>query len=327
MIRAATTEAIAAAAQALRDGALVAFPTETVYGLGADARNPDALHRLYTTKGRPHEHPVIVHLTAADALSRWAKSVPAFAGALADAFWPGPLTLVLPRADGVSDLLTGGQNSIGVRVPAHPVAHALLARFVEMGGDGIAAPSANRFGRISATTAAHVADEFGTEVAIILDGGPCRHGIESTIVDCTRDEPAILRPGAVSVEQLARVLGRTPQVSSADAPRASGALASHYAPQTASRLLHRDALQEALASLARPGAHIAVLAHSSMQPPDFEGTWFDAPTDSAGYAHQLYANLRALDARQADEIWIEMPPDGPDWTAVNDRLRRASHRD
>jgi L-threonylcarbamoyladenylate synthase len=327
LIRAATTEAIAAAARMLRDGALVAFPTETVYGLGADARNPDALRRLYTTKARPDAHPVIVHLAAANALPRWAKSVPAFASALADAFWPGPLTLVLPRADGVSDLLTGGQDSVGVRVPAHPVAHALLTRFVEMGGDGIAAPSANRFGRVSATTAAHVADEFGHEVAVILDGGPCRHGIESTIVDCTRDEPAILRPGAVSVEQLTRVLGATPHAPRAHAPRASGTLALHYAPRTSSRLLPHDALLDALASLARPGAHIAVLAHSFAQPPDFEGTWFDAPTDSAAYAHELYANLRALDARQADEIWIETPPQGPDWTAVNDRLRRATHRD
>jgi L-threonylcarbamoyladenylate synthase len=326
LISAPTTEAIAVAAQALRDGVLVAFPTETVYGLGADARNPAALRRLYATKGRPDEHPVIVHLAAANALPRWASTVPAFAKALADAFWPGPLTLILPRADGISDLLTGGQDSIGVRVPAHPVAQALLARFVELGGDGIAAPSANRFGRISATTAAHVADEFGPEVAVILDGGPCDHGIESTIVDCTRGEPAVLRPGAISVEQLARVLGRAPRLPDPDAPRASGTLASHYAPRTSSRLLHRDALLDALAQLGRPGSHIAVLAHSITQPPDFEGTWFDAPIDSTGYAHQLYANLRALDAHQADEIWIETPPDGPDWTAINDRLRRATHR-
>ena len=251
--RAATSEAIAAAAQALRDGALVAFPTETVYGLGADARNPAALRRLYATKGRPDEHPVIVHIAAADALSRWTRNAPAFAIVLANAFWPGPLTLILPRADGVSDLLTGGQDSIGLRVPAHPVAQALLARFVEIGGDGIAAPSANRFGRISATTAAHVADDFGSAVEVILDGGPCEHGIESTIVDCTRDQPSVLRPGAISVDQLAHVLGRAPDASSADAPRASGTLAAHYAPQTSSRLLHRDALQDALAKLGRPG--------------------------------------------------------------------------
>jgi L-threonylcarbamoyladenylate synthase len=326
LISAATSDAIAVAARALRDGNLVAFPTETVYGLGADARNPAALRRLYATKRRPEEHPVIVHLPAANALPRWVRTVPAFAKALADAFWPGPLTLILPRADGVSDLLTGGQDSIGVRVPGHPVAQALLVRFVELGGDGIAAPSANRFGRISATTAAHVADEFGSEVAVILDGGPCDHGIESTIVDCTRDEPAILRHGAISVGQITRVLGKPPRAASVDAPRVSGTLASHYAPQTSSRLLPHDAMLDALAQLGGPGAHIAVLAHSITQPPDFEGTWFDAPSDSAAYAHQLYANLRALDAHQADEIWIETPPDGPDWTAVNDRLRRATYR-
>ncbi len=325
MISAPTSDAIAVAAKALREGNLVAFPTETVYGLGADARNTQALRRLYATKGRPAEHPVIVHLSGANALTRWVRSVPTFARALADAFWPGPLTLILPRVDGVPDLLTGGQDSIGVRVPGHPVAQALLARFVELGGDGIAAPSANRFGRISATTAAHVADEFRSEVALILDGGPCDHGIESTIVDCTRAEPAILRYGAISVEQLTRVLGKAPQAADPSAPRAPGALASHYAPQTSSQLLHRDALLDALAQLGRPGAHIAVLAHSITQPPEFEGTWFDAPTDSAAYAHQLYANLRALDAHQADEIWIETPPDGPDWTAVHDRLRRATY--
>jgi L-threonylcarbamoyladenylate synthase len=327
LIRAATPDAIEVAARALRDGALVAFPTETVYGLGADARNPAALRRLYAAKGRPDEHPVIVHLCATSALPRWARAVPGFAQALAEAFWPGPLTLILPRADGVSDLVTGGQDSIGVRVPDHSVAQALLARFAALGGDGIAAPSANRFGHISATTAAHVADEFGAQVAVILDGGACEHGIESTIVDCTRDEPAILRPGAISVLQLARVLGKPPRAASADAPRASGTLAAHYAPRTSSRLLHRDALQDALAKLGGPGSRIAVLAHSITQPPDFEGTWFNAPQDGAGYAHGLYANLRELDAYQADEIWIEAPPDGPEWTAVNDRLRRATRRD
>jgi len=226
LISAATPDAIAASARALRDGALVAFPTETVYGLGADARNPAALRLLYAAKGRPDEHPVIVHLCATSSLPRWAHAVPSFAQALAEAFWPGPLTLILPRADGVSDLVTGGQDSIGLRVPDHPVAQALLAQFAKLGGDGVAAPSANRFGRVSATTAAHVADEFGAQVAVILDGGACEHGIESTIVDCTRDEPAILRPGAISVLQLARVLGKPPRAASADAPRASGTLAA-----------------------------------------------------------------------------------------------------
>ena len=327
MILAATSEAIAGAAQRLRDGELVAFPTETVYGLGADARNPDALRRLFAAKSRPPDHPVIVHLANVTVLSRWARVVPAFARTLANAFWPGPLTLILLRDDNVSDLVTGGQDSVGLRVPAHPVAQTLLAKFAERGGDGIAAPSANRFGRVSATTARHVADEFGSTVPVILDGGPCRHGIESTIVACTGDEPVVLRPGAITPEQLARVLGTMPRAPPADAPRTSGTLASHYAPQTRARLLPRSVLLAALARLGGPGSHIAVLAHSVAQPPAFEGTWFDAPAGSAGYAQQLYANLRALDAREADEIWIEAPPDGPDWIAVNDRLRRATHRD
>ena len=327
MIVPATPAALAAAAQALRDGTLVAFPTETVYGLGADARNPDALRRLFAAKGRPAEHPVIVHIASRDAAMRWARALPAYAGMLADAFWPGPLTLILPRADGVPDQVTGGQASVGLRVPAHPVAQALLMAFAELGGDGIAAPSANRFGRISATTAQHVSDDFGNDVALIVDGGPCDHGLESTIVDCTHAVPALLRPGAISIAELTRVLGAPPGAPSDKSPRASGTLATHYAPQTRSRLLARDSLREALANLGGHGGHIAVLAHSMAQPPSFEGTWFDAPTESALYAHHLYSNLRALDAREADEIWIEEPPDGPDWIAVNDRLRRATHRD
>ena len=326
MIVPSTPDAIATAAGALRDGHLVAFPTETVYGLGADARNAAALAKLFAAKGRPREHPVIVHLASSAVLTRWARGVPAYARALADAFWPGPLTLILPRADGVSDLVTGGQTSVGIRVPDHAVARALLAAFAERGGEGIAAPSANRFGRISATTAQHVKSEFGDEVAIILDGGPCRHGIESTIVDCTGAEPVLLRPGAISIERLARVLGRPPRAPSAGTPRAPGSLAAHYAPRTQARLLPRADLIGALGKLGRPGSHIAVLAHSVNQPPAFEGTWFDAPSESAPYAQQLYANLRALDAREADEIWIETPPDGPDWIAVHDRLRRATHR-
>jgi L-threonylcarbamoyladenylate synthase len=326
VIVAATLDGIADAASALRDGRLVAFPTETVYGLGADARNLDALKRLFAAKGRPAEHPVIVHLLHAAALPRWARAVPAYAMALANAFWPGPLTLILARAEGVSTLVSGGQDSIGVRVPSHPVALALLGAFIERGGDGVAAPSANRFGRISATTAQHVAGEFGAEVALILDGGPCQHGIESTIVDCTGSEPALLRPGAIGIDQLARVLGHEPRAATGRAPRVSGSLASHYAPRTHARLLLRADLIGALGTLGKPGSHIAVLAHSVNQPPAFEGTWFDAPSESAGYAQQLYANLRALDAREADEIWIEAPPDGPEWTAVNDRLRRATHR-
>ena len=324
MIAPATTEAIDRAAQLLRAGALVAFPTETVYGLGADARNPDALHRLYAVKGRPGEHPVIVHIAKASSAAQWASRMPTFAQTLAQAFWPGPLTLILPCAQGVPPLVTGGQDSIGLRVPAHPVAQALLARFAEQGGNGIAAPSANRFGRISATLATHVADEFGADVALILDGGACEHGIESTIVDCTGDAPAVLRPGAIGLEQLTRVLGRVPHSVHADAPRASGSLELHYAPRTPSRLLARDDLVWQLARL--PAARVAVLAHSIPRPAAFPGMWCAGPPRSADYAHTLYANLRLLDASGSDEIWIEAPPQHEEWAAINDRLRRATHR-
>jgi L-threonylcarbamoyladenylate synthase len=327
MIVSATAENIARAAAAVAARELVAFPTETVYGLGANARDAVALGRLFAAKGRPLAHPVIVHLADASAVPRWARTLPAGAEALARAFWPGPLTLILPRAEGVLDAVTGGQDGVGLRVPAQPIAHALLAQLASLGCDGMAAPSANRFGRISATTAKHVAEEFGDAVALILDGGPCRHGIESTIVDFAGGGPVVLRPGSITNEALAVVLGSAPRSAERGATRAPGTLASHYAPRTRAKLLPRTELLAALAGLGGPGSHISVLAHSVAQPPDFEGAWFDAPVESAPYAQQLYANLRALDAREADEIWIETPPDGPDWVAIGDRLRRATHRD
>jgi L-threonylcarbamoyladenylate synthase len=235
--------------------------------------------------------------------------------------------LILPRADGVLDAVTGGQASVGLRVPSQPVAHALLEALAALGCDGIAAPSANRFGQISATTAGHVAEEFGGAIALILDGGPSHHGIESTIVDFSSGDPVVLRPGSITSGELARVLGGAPRSGGAGATRASGTLASHYAPHTPAKLLPRNELLAAIAGLGGANAHISVLAHSVAQPPEFEGAWFDAPGESARYAQQLYANLRALDAREADEIWIEAPPDGPDWVAIGDRLRRATHRD
>jgi L-threonylcarbamoyladenylate synthase len=327
MIVPANTENIERAAALLRDGQLVSFPTETVYGLGADARNAKAVRRIFAAKGRPSEHPLIVHLADASALPNWAGSIPPGARALAEAFWPGPLTLILPRKAGVSDAVTGAQENVGLRVPGHKVARALLARFAALGGDGVAAPSANRFGRVSATTAQHVADDFGDKLALILDGGPCSHGIESTIVAFTEEEPAVLRLGAVSVKELTRVLGRAPSLASAGSPRAPGTHATHYAPRTPARLLPREELLAALGDIGGRSGHLAVLAHSVAQPPLFEGTWCDAPGHDAAYAQQLYANLRALDAQAADEIWIEAPPDGPEWGAVHDRLRRATHRD
>src|SRR6202171_3307001 len=236
-VSAATAEQIERAAHLLHAGALIAFPTETVYGLGADARNANAVRRIFAAKGRPAEHPVIVHLASADLMPRWARSIGAGAEALAQAFWPGPLTLILPRAATVLDVVTGGQDSVGLRVPSNPVAQALLARLLHLGGDGIAAPSANRFGRITPTNARHVADEFGDAVGMVLDGGASRHGIESTIVDLSSGEPALLRPGAITIEALGRVLGSAPRSPSSQSPRASGTLASHCAPETAARVV------------------------------------------------------------------------------------------
>lgn len=316
----ATATAIAEAAARLRAGELVAFPTETVYGLGADAGNAGAVRRIFAAKGRPADHPVIVHLHDAAQTATWARALPADAQRLAAAFWPGPLTLVLPRAAHVSDLVTGGQDSVGLRVPSHPVARALLAAF----GGGIAAPSANRFGRISPTTAAHVADDLGAAVAVILDGGACPVGIESTIVAFTEDEPTLLRPGGIGIGEIARVLGRAPRAPGAAAPRAPGTLASHYAPRTPGRLILPDALRAEIAQLGGRDERVAVLARTLAQPADFTGVWITAPADAAGYAHDLYANLRALDAANADAIAIEAVPGDDEWLAVRDRLARAT---
>jgi L-threonylcarbamoyladenylate synthase len=230
----------------------------------------------------------------------------------------------IERAASVLDVVTGGQDSVGLRVPAHPIAQALLARLLELGVDGIAAPSANRFGRISATSARHVVDELGSAVALVLDGGSSRHGIESTIVDLTTGEPVLLRPGAITAEALGRVLGSMPRMAGPHSPRASGTLASHYAPRTATRLLAPAALAQALS--ASPAGDVAVLACSVAKPLNFTGVWIAAPAQGAAYARDLYASLRMLDRLGAGEIWIEAPPDGPDWVAVNDRLRRATFR-
>jgi L-threonylcarbamoyladenylate synthase len=311
---------IARAAEVLRAGELIAFPTETVYGLGADAARVDAVRKIFTAKGRPADHPVIVHLYDTAQLAKWVRVVPDGARKLAASFWPGPLTLVLPRAVNVADALTGCQDTIGIRVPSHPVARALLAEF----GGGIAAPSANRFGRISPTTAQHVADDLGDAVAVILDGGPCTVGIESTIVAFAADEPVLLRPGAIDVADLARVLGRAPLTPSSAAPRAPGMLAAHYAPKTPASLVAPGALHAELEQLAERDEVIAVLARAVARPAEFSDMWIDAPADVAAYAHDLYANLRALDNANADAILIEAPPAGDEWLAIRDRLERAT---
>jgi L-threonylcarbamoyladenylate synthase len=319
-IRAASEAAIDEAARLLHAGELVAFPTETVYGLGADASNPAALRRLFEAKGRPADHPVIVHVADLAAAQRWAATMPAGALALAEAFWPGPLTLIVPRAAQVSDAVTGGQASVGLRVPSHPVARALLAGF----GGGIAAPSANRFGHVSPTTARHVGDDLGDAVALILDGGACDVGIESTIVAFDGDTPLLLRPGGIGVDAIAGVLGRMPVQGGASAPRASGTLASHYAPRTPSALVSKDALRAELRQLADRDERVAVLGRDVAIPEGFDGLWIHAPRDAVSYARALYANLRALDAAGADAILIEEVPAERSWTAVRDRLSRAT---
>lgn len=315
-----TQEEIARAAAILKAGDVVAFPTETVYGLGADASNPAAVAKIYALKGRPSTHPVIVHLASAAALADWALDVPERARRLAACFWPGPLTLVLRRGPRVPDAVTGGQDTVALRVPAHPVAQALLQAF----GGGIAAPSANRFGRVSATTAAHVHAEFGDAVACVLDGGECDVGIESTIVDVSGPQPLLLRPGGVALAALEAALGEELGVPGAAAPRAPGTLAAHYAPGTPLMLVDPDVTPELVRSLARQGKRLAVLSFSALQPLVPGLKWLATSADAGGYAHALYANLRELDASGADMILVERPPERPEWLAVLDRLTRAA---
>ncbi len=309
--------ALDAALAALRAGQAIGLPTETVYGLAADARDEAAVARIFALKGRPADHPLIVHLAPDAPLEDWARDVPPAARALAAAFWPGPLTLILPRARGVSDLLTGGQDTVGLRIPAHPAAQALLRAF----GGALAAPSANRFGRISPTTAAHVREEFGDAVPVVLDGGASEVGIESTIVDLSGDAPRILRPGAIGRPALEAVLGeaigdgRTP-----GAPRVSGSLDAHYAPRTPLRMLPADALGRALARHPAGAAAPQVLA-LDLLPPGAQG--LALPAEPRAYARGLYAALRTLDARGAPELLLAEPPRGEAWDAVHDRLRRA----
>ena len=316
---------IDAAAGLLRAGRLVAFPTETVYGLGADADNPAAVRLIYAAKGRPAGHPVIVHLADAADIDHWARDVPAGARQLARAFWPGPLTLIVARAARVDDVITGGTATVGLRVPSHPVAQRLLAAFRARGGHGIAAPSANRFGHVSATTAQHVADDFGDAVTMIIDGGATDVGIESTIVAFRGDAPVLMRPGAIDAAAIEALLGRALHAPADDAPRASGTLASHYAPRTRARLVAAHALAAEIAQHAARDEEVGVLARTAARPADFDGHWVAAPPDSEGYARRLYAALRELDAAHADTLLIEDVPDDDAWHAVRDRLARATH--
>jgi len=319
------------AAALLDAGELVAFPTETVYGLGGDAESPQAVGRIYAAKGRPANHPVIVHLAPRGDPQYWVEHLPADAQRLIDAFWPGPLTLILKRAAHIPSAVSGGQDSVGLRCPSHPVAQALLDAFgARRGGHGgVAAPSANRFGHVSPTTAQHVRDEFGSTIHV-LDGGASQVGIESTIVDLSRGFPALLRPGHVTPQDIAEVLGEMPRLSDgsdASAPRASGTLKAHYAPRTPLALLPFDVLERLLEAAQRAQERVALVARVSRAGrwADAEGVHFiAAPEDPHAYARDLYGLLRALDRADVARILIEKLPDTIEWIAVNDRLGRAA---
>ncbi len=322
--------AIAAAARQLEQGALVAFPTETVYGLGADAENPQAVAKIYAAKGRPPNHPVIVHLAPQADIGYWADNIPEQAHQLIAAFWPGPLTLILHRAAHIPDAVSGGQDSIGLRCPSHPVAIALLREF-KGGQGGLAAPSANKFGHVSPTTAQHVLDEFGTgrtsPVACVLDGGQSEVGIESTILDLSRMTslgPVLLRPGQISSAQIAEVIGTMPRLPDIAAPRASGTLDAHYAPSTPVALIDGKELTLLLEKLSQAGKRIALM-HRTELPAVKPAAHIRLPQSPDGYAHDLYAALRAMDGADADLILVEAPPVTAAWQGVNDRLRRAAH--
>ena len=330
-------EAIAAAAACIRAGALLGLPTETVYGLAADAENDAAIAKIFSAKGRPADHPLIVHVLDQAGVAHFATQVPDFAHQLIKAFWPGPLTLILPRREGVAAAAAGGQNSIGLRCPSHPVAQALLKACLAQQVWGVAAPSANQFGRVSPTTAQHVQGEFGADL-LILDGGPCTVGIESTIIDCTRGVPVLLRPGAISREQVQAVCGLNVLLKDElpaqvePAPRASGTLESHYAPKAKVRLMDAQALQTALDLLgqnldnaAAVGAPtVATYSRALLKTRSSQVLRRQMPDDAAATAQQLFAVLRELDAQGVQLIWIETLPDTPEWDGVRDRLQRAS---
>ncbi|HEY2257298.1 MAG TPA: L-threonylcarbamoyladenylate synthase [Variovorax sp.] len=322
--------AIDEAAAVLRAGGLVAFPTETVYGLGADADSDIAVAGIFAAKGRPSDHPLIVHLAGGpqggEALSHFALPLPPFAEALVRAFWPGPLTLIAERRPGVGTAAAGGQPTIGLRCPAHPVAQTLLAACAARGVAGLAGPSANRFGRVSPTTAQHVQQEFG-DALLVVDGGACRVGIESTIVDCSRGAPVLLRPGAITRAQIEAACGRglvDKDTLGAPDPRASGTLEAHYAPSAKLRLMDAKALQTGLDLLGAKAAHIGVWSRSAPRSRSERVLLRRMPDDAAAAAQQLFAVLRSFDAEGVKLIWVETPPDSPDWEGVRDRLQRAA---
>ncbi|HEY2681920.1 MAG TPA: L-threonylcarbamoyladenylate synthase [Steroidobacteraceae bacterium] len=317
MVRATQTD-IENAVEALRAGDLVVFPTETVYGLGANASNPAAVRKIFEVKGRPADHPVIVHLDDPRYLHRWVSKLPPVAETLAAKFWPGPLTLILPKADSVNDIVTGGQDSIGIRVPSHPMAQQLLNAF----GGGIAAPSANRFGRLSPTKPEHVRDELGEAVSVILDGGDSPIGLESTIVSCLNNEARLLRPGFITKSQLEKEIGALAVGGSV--PRAPGDRALHYAPSTPLEIVPSDDLEKRAGEILAREEKVAVLA---MRPPlhtQRHMTWINAGKKPETYAHNLYNHLRTLDRTGCVRIFVQSLPQDERWAAILDRLQRAS---
>jgi L-threonylcarbamoyladenylate synthase len=308
------------AVEALRAGDLVAFPTETVYGLGANANDPSAVRKIFEVKGRPATHPVIVHIDDPRYLQRWVRDLSDAGMKLAEAFWPGPLTLVAKRAPAVNDVVTGGQDTVAIRVPSHPVAQQLLNTF----GGGIAAPSANRYGRVSPTRAEHVREEFGDEVKIIIDGGDCKVGLESTIISCVEEVPRILRPGSITLSQLRDVCPNIELGPNPNSPRVPGSTTRHYSPTTPVNVVPSRRLEQVMNEFTANFEKVAVLA---MRPPGTANpymTWINAGNRPDHYARQLYANLRTLDKAGAKIILVEEVPEGEKWDAVRDRLRRSA---
>jgi L-threonylcarbamoyladenylate synthase len=317
----ATQVEIETAVQALRDGELVAFPTETVYGLGANAQNPAAVRKIFDVKGRPANHPVIVHLDSPRYLHRWVREVPDGATRLAESFWPGPLTMVMPRAPNVHDVITGGQDTIAIRVPAHPMAQQLLTAF----GGGIAAPSANRYGRLSPTRAEHVREELGETVRVILDGGECQIGLESTIVSCeTGGTVRLLRPGSVTAAQMRAVVGELLVGADSLSPRVPGSTPTHYAPSTPLTIVPPGEIDAQADAASSGGRRVAVLAQRLPLRSHKYVTWINAGRRPESYGRDLYSNLRTLDKAGCQRILVQDVPDGERWEAIRDRLLRAA---
>jgi L-threonylcarbamoyladenylate synthase len=336
-------QALDQASHLIKSGELVAIPTETVYGLGADAMNDEAVSKIYSLKGRPSSHPLIAHILSIEETVHFTSDIPKFAQNLMQSMWPGPLTLILNKKEGVANACSAGASTIALRCPSHPAAQALLSKCKALGVWAIAAPSANRFGRVSPTSALHVADEFG-ESLFVLDGGPCEVGIESTIIDCTRGEPIVLRPGLLTLDELSRCAEQTVVTEQAYterlnaetnealeliacAPKSSGSLESHYAPLARVRLMAPFEIAQNLSTAGPKLRHIGIWSQAQVLAPNssVRVSWKRTPLSAELFAQALFAQLRAFDALGVDEIWVEKPQIGPKWAGIHDRLGRAAH--